>query len=49
MGDVLIDELFAAGVTEIKVRSVLTCESAVGTCALCYGRSLATRQDRGHR
>ncbi|WP_417217243.1 DNA-directed RNA polymerase subunit beta' [Arthrobacter sp.] len=42
VGDVVIDELFAAGVQEIKVRSVLTCESAVGTCALCYGRSLAT-------
>src|SRR5690606_29620209 len=25
-----------------KVRSVLTCESAMGTCAMCYGRSLAT-------
>ncbi|MCW1249938.1 DNA-directed RNA polymerase subunit beta' [Acaricomes phytoseiuli] len=42
VGDVLIAKLFAAGVTEVKVRSVLTCESAVGTCALCYGRSLAT-------
>ncbi len=42
VGDVLIDELFNAGITEIKVRSVLTCESAVGTCALCYGRSLAS-------
>ncbi|MET1153383.1 DNA-directed RNA polymerase subunit beta', partial [Arthrobacter sp.] len=42
VGDVLIDELFNAGVTEIKIRSVLTCESVVGTCALCYGRSLAT-------
>ncbi|MEE1620573.1 DNA-directed RNA polymerase subunit beta' [Zafaria sp. Z1313] len=42
VGDVLIEELFQAGVQEIKVRSVLTCESAVGTCALCYGRSLAT-------
>ncbi|MFZ3453181.1 DNA-directed RNA polymerase subunit beta' [Arthrobacter sp. 7Tela_A1] len=42
VGDVLIAKLFAAGVTDIKVRSVLTCESAVGTCALCYGRSLAT-------
>ncbi|WP_058235311.1 DNA-directed RNA polymerase subunit beta' [Devriesea agamarum] len=41
-GDVLIAKLVAAGVTEIKVRSVLTCDSAVGTCALCYGRSLAT-------
>ena len=24
------------------MRSVLTCESALGTCATCYGRSLAT-------
>jgi len=42
VGDVLIDDLVAAGVAEIKVRSVLTCESAVGVCAACYGRSLAT-------
>jgi DNA-directed RNA polymerase subunit beta' len=41
-GDVLIDGLIAAGVVEIVVRSVLTCESRVGTCAMCYGRSLAT-------
>jgi DNA-directed RNA polymerase subunit beta' len=44
VGDVLIEKLVAAGVTEIKVRSVLTCESAVGVCATCYGRSLATGQ-----
>jgi len=31
-----------AGVAEIRVRSVLTCESKVGTCAMCYGDSLAT-------
>jgi DNA-directed RNA polymerase subunit beta' len=42
LGDVMIDELISAGVTEVKVRSVLTCESALGTCATCYGRSLAT-------
>ncbi|WP_168914876.1 DNA-directed RNA polymerase subunit beta' [Microcella flavibacter] len=44
VGDVLINELVAAGVGAIKVRSVLTCESAVGVCAACYGRSLATGQ-----
>ncbi|HUH53210.1 MAG TPA: DNA-directed RNA polymerase subunit beta', partial [Microbacteriaceae bacterium] len=44
VGDVLIDILVAAGVTEIKVRSVLTCESSVGVCAVCYGRSLASGQ-----
>jgi len=32
----------AAGLTSLKVRSVLTCEAAIGTCAVCYGRSLAT-------
>jgi DNA-directed RNA polymerase subunit beta' len=42
LGDVLIDSLLAAGVSEVKVRSVLTCESALGVCAICYGRSLAT-------
>lgn len=44
VGDVAIEKLVAARVTEIKVRSVLTCESAVGVCATCYGRSLATGQ-----
>ena len=42
VGDVLIDKLVALGVESIKVRSVLTCDSAVGVCAQCYGRSLAT-------
>ncbi len=42
LGDVVIDALFAAGIDQVKVRSVLTCESKVGTCAMCYGRSLAT-------
>ena len=42
IGDVLIDLLITAGVEQVKVRSVLTCESAVGVCAVCYGRSLAT-------
>ncbi len=38
----LIDALVDAGIEEIKVRSVLTCESKVGTCAMCYGRSMAS-------
>ena len=42
LGDVKIGELVAAGVTEVKVRSVLTCDARTGTCAKCYGRSLAT-------
>jgi DNA-directed RNA polymerase subunit beta' len=42
LGDVLIDDLVVRGVTEVRVRSVLTCDSALGTCASCYGRSLAS-------
>ncbi|HWK21076.1 MAG TPA: DNA-directed RNA polymerase subunit beta' [Microbacteriaceae bacterium] len=42
VGDVLIDALIELGIESVKVRSVLTCESAVGVCAQCYGRSLAT-------
>jgi len=42
LGDVPIAALVAAGVEEVKVRSVLTCDAKTGTCAKCYGRSLAT-------
>ncbi|MDN5564316.1 MAG: DNA-directed RNA polymerase subunit beta', partial [Luteococcus sp.] len=42
LGDLEITALVEAGVSKVKVRSVLTCEAATGTCAMCYGRSLAT-------
>ena len=41
LGDEAIERLLAAGIEAVKVRSVLTCESKVGQCAACYGRSLA--------
>ena len=44
LGDRNIEELVAAGVDEVKIRSVLTCDSKVGQCAACYGRSLAAGQ-----
>ena len=31
-----------AGVTEVEVRSALTCEAKRGVCIKCYGRNLAT-------
>jgi DNA-directed RNA polymerase subunit beta' len=45
----LIDEVAAnaisrIGVEQLKIRSVLTCESKRGTCVMCYGRNLATGQ-----
>ena len=37
-----IDALVDAGITEVKVRSVLTCQTPTGVCAKCYGKSMAT-------
>ncbi len=31
----------AGSITELKIRSVLTCEARQGVCVLCYGRDLA--------
>ena len=42
LGDPAIDALLEAGITQVRVRSVLTCGSAAGVCAMCYGRSMAT-------
>ncbi|SDS44897.1 DNA-directed RNA polymerase subunit beta' [Actinopolymorpha singaporensis] len=42
LGDQVIDQLVKAGVEQLRVRSVLTCDSRVGACAACYGRSLAS-------
>jgi DNA-directed RNA polymerase subunit beta' len=36
-----IAKINAAGVQEVKIRSVLTCETKNGVCATCYGRDLA--------
>ncbi|HMN92903.1 MAG TPA: DNA-directed RNA polymerase subunit beta' [Hydrogenophaga sp.] len=36
----LLDEIEAAGVDEVKVRTALTCETRFGICAKCYGRDL---------
>ncbi len=37
------DKIEEAGIAEVEIRSVLTCESRRGVCAKCYGRNLATR------
>ena len=36
-----VEKLVNAGVQEIKIRSVLTCETGSGVCGKCYGRDLA--------
>ncbi len=38
----IADAIEAAGIEEVEIRSVLTCESKRGVCAKCYGRDLAS-------
>ncbi len=44
-GRMIVEEdmpaITAAGIQEVKIRSVLTCEAPNGVCAACYGRDLA--------
>ncbi|MBI3485450.1 DNA-directed RNA polymerase subunit beta', partial [Candidatus Daviesbacteria bacterium] len=42
--EVLIQEIFKAGVNEVHGRSALTCESKFGLCSACYGLDLSTRK-----
>jgi DNA-directed RNA polymerase subunit beta' len=36
-----VAKLDQAGVTSVRIRSVLTCTSEIGVCAKCYGRDLS--------
>jgi DNA-directed RNA polymerase subunit beta' len=37
----VVEQIEEAGLTSIKIRSVLTCRTKNGVCAKCYGRDLA--------
>lgn len=39
--EAIVEKIDEAGIEAVLVRSVLTCESAAGVCARCYGRDLA--------
>jgi DNA-directed RNA polymerase subunit beta' len=41
LGEPEVEAIVNANVQEMRVRSVLTCETTNGTCAACYGRDLA--------
>jgi DNA-directed RNA polymerase subunit beta' len=41
MDEDAVERVEKAGVEEVKIRSVLTCESTNGVCGKCYGRDLA--------
>ena len=36
-----VDKIKEAGIENVRIRSVLTCQSKKGVCARCYGRDLA--------
>jgi DNA-directed RNA polymerase subunit beta' len=40
----IVDVMVEHGIEKVLCRSVLTCESLVGVCQLCYGRSLASNR-----
>jgi DNA-directed RNA polymerase subunit beta' len=42
ISDDLADQIVDAGIDNVMIRSVLTCESPRGVCAFCYGRNLAS-------
>ncbi len=39
--EVEVEAIEAAGIDQVKIRSVLTCQSDNGVCSKCYGRDLA--------
>ncbi len=41
MDEAQAEDIEGAGVQAVRVRSVLTCDAAVGICGKCYGRDLA--------
>jgi DNA-directed RNA polymerase subunit beta' len=41
LGEPEVERISSAGVQEVRIRSVLTCEAANGVCGACYGRDLA--------
>ena len=38
----IVNKIEKAGITQVEIRSALTCTSANGVCQKCYGRNLAT-------
>ena len=38
----LADKIISAGITEVEIRTILTCGTVNGVCQKCYGRNLAT-------
>jgi len=41
LSEELVKKIDAIGIEQLRIRSVLTCDSEQGVCATCYGRDLA--------
>jgi DNA-directed RNA polymerase subunit beta' len=42
--DELADEIVKAGVEQVSIRSIFSCNSRFGVCAKCYGKNMATNR-----
>ena len=42
--DEIADQIEAAGIEHVRIRTVLTCEAQHGVCVRCYGRNLASNR-----
>ena len=42
--DAMAQQIVNAGITKVKVRSILECRARHGACSKCYGMGLATRE-----
>ena len=40
--EILADKIIDAGIKEVEIRTILTCNTSNGVCQKCYGRNLAT-------
>ena len=40
--ETLAEKVIAAGIKEVEIRTILTCNTVNGVCQKCYGRNLAT-------
>ncbi|SES11599.1 DNA-directed RNA polymerase subunit beta' [Salisediminibacterium halotolerans] len=45
IGDEMAKTIEDAGIEEVRIRSVFTCDTEHGACKKCYGRNLATGQE----
>ncbi len=41
LGEPEVEAITRSGIQEVRIRSVLTCDTTSGVCAMCYGRDLA--------